>query len=89
MNEDQIYKTDCPVCHSHNDGHQSMSGDDSVPGDGDLSICVYCGTINMYTIKGRVVRLRSLTPEEAKEAMKSPELVRAVQFVRHLTLKGS
>jgi len=38
----------CPHCKAKLDGALGIQDEDSVPGPGDLSICLYCGTILEY-----------------------------------------
>lgn len=38
----------CPTCKNTLDGFTEVDDDSRKPKDGDISICVYCGSINKY-----------------------------------------
>lgn len=38
----------CPHCKQKLDAASGLQGDKDIPGPGDLSICLYCGTILEY-----------------------------------------
>lgn len=39
----------CPTCKNTLDGFAEVADEGAKPKDGDISICVYCGSINKYT----------------------------------------
>lgn len=38
----------CPTCNSINDAASSADNDDAIPQEGDISLCLYCGSINQF-----------------------------------------
>ena len=78
--------TTCPVCFSKNDGHSSVSDEeDSVPSDGDISMCIYCGTLSNYRAVGDSMKLEQVSDEELEELLKMPDIQRALAIGRALS----
>lgn len=75
--------TTCPECKSPNDGHSSVTNDDTQPEDGDLSICLYCGTPSLYVVTNGKTTVRGLTAKETAEIMDLPEVKKAYAAIRH------
>lgn len=57
----------CPNCGKVNDGHTSPTDPDATPGDGDISMCLYCGYLGIYVVTDSTLSLRSPTAEESIE----------------------
>lgn len=76
-------ETVCPTCGTPNDGHaQVTKGERAMPGDGDISMCAYCGTLSRYVIDGEKVSLSIIPIEEFEELMKEPDIQRAIAIGR-------
>lgn len=76
----------CPACGACNDRCTNASGKDK-PTSGDLTVCVYCGTVSVFT--GPRLTLRKITDAEF-EALDPEErrlLRRAQEVVKELDLK--
>lgn len=78
-------KTNCPVCLSPNDGHQAVDGTDDTPDDGDISMCVYCGTLSRYRMLGDKAKLELIPRDELVELMKDPDIQKALAVGRALS----
>lgn len=72
----------CPVCKSENDGHTDVSGADSTPSDGDISLCIYCGTISEYTNVETKPKLVEVTGEPLERLLEQPAVLKAVAIGR-------
>lgn len=67
---------ECPSCGNVLDGATEVHGSDaSPPGEGDLSICVYCSALSVFT--GIGLDKRKPTKDELRTAL-SDERVRLV-----------
>jgi hypothetical protein len=74
----------CTVCKKTLDGHTSVGEKDLIPKEGDISICVYCGTIYRYNAE---LTLHQLTDTELRILAKTEPSVyvkvkRAVVTIR-------
>src|SRR5262249_6346942 len=58
-----LHRPFCPDCRNRIDGATSVSLDETEPTvkPGDLAICCYCGSLNIYTAE---LRFRKATPSE-------------------------
>lgn len=75
----------CPECHSMNNGTMDVEGSQATPEDGDLSICVYCGTVSIFVITGKDSYMRPLTPREEKTILTDQR----VKMAQEIVLKAS
>ncbi len=74
----------CPECGIPNDGQYSPEHPEAVPSDGDLSVCLYCGHLAVFTGEGDTLGLRPMTEEEHEQAMNQAEVSQAVAFVKRM-----
>lgn len=57
---------DCPTCKTHLDG--ASSGESfNQPQQGDLSICIYCGSMLEFDGEGESLGFRELTKEDLEK----------------------
>jgi hypothetical protein len=63
-------RTDCPYCGNQNDRVTDPTGDD-VPKRGDVSVCIRCGGVGVFT---RTLRVRKPLAGEITQMMTDPEL---------------
>jgi hypothetical protein len=70
----------CPGCHVNNDGATSVELDGAVPADGDATVCVYCGTLAIFTRGAK--HLRRPTAAERTELLADPDVRTAMRAVR-------
>ena len=67
---DTVTEVPVSVCRSCGKKNDRASGDDGArPSAGDMSICVQCGEISIFT---ETLNLRAPTPEEAAEVARDP-----------------
>jgi hypothetical protein len=64
----------CPVCRAVVDGATAVDGSDAQPAAGDITVCVYCARVLVFTEDG----LRQPTMDELEDLAGNEELVRAV-----------
>lgn len=58
----------CPGCRKRLDGFTAVNNPAVVPGDGDLTICVYCRTPSAFVVDAAgEISMRLATPTEAVE----------------------
>lgn len=69
----------CRTCGSKVDDFTPVGDDDAVPEAGNVSVCLYCGTLSIYTGEG--LNLRMPTPEEMAEMAEDEDLQRTVKQV--------
>lgn len=67
----------CPSCAYETDIHELPDGHPATPGPGDLSICVRCAALAVFTPD---LTLRQPTRREAERAMRHEAVRLAVQF---------
>lgn len=70
----------CPTCGYQMDGHSAIGDEDATPDEGDVSVCIACGSIGVYvwmTALGGFI-LRKPTPDEHESFMRNPTLVAAM-----------
>ena len=64
----------CPVCHKLMDGFTDPTGR-KVPEDGDASLCVYCLSLNIFTINSLgLLVFRRPTPAELRQLMSQADV---------------
>lgn len=80
------HKLTCPACGSPNDGQTNPKEEESVPSDGDLSICLYCGHPAVFVADGDGLAYRELTDEEREEFERNEE-VQWLLAVREMVMK--
>ncbi len=69
--------TKCPACGRTNNRSSAVEGVDPTPPEpGDVSICIGCGSIGIYTAD---LGMRAPTMVEVSELMRMPQVVRAVR----------
>lgn len=79
--------TECWSCGAPTDAASSVDlDDDAQPGAGDVSVCMYCGAIAIFT--GHGVDKRQPTAKEHDEAMADPRVERAVGAILTAQLLG-
>jgi hypothetical protein len=71
----EVPGTFCRQCGKYLDRSMCPYDESLVPGDGDLSICISCGLISVYTETGL---LRAPTPDELTEALADPDVQRVL-----------
>lgn len=77
------WKAFCPECNSKNDGYTNVSGTESAPDDGDVSICAYCGTISWFRVSPTgTIKLERASEAETKMLMEDPYIRRALASLR-------
>ena len=73
----------CPACGYASDSATYLTpkhSDDPVPpADDDLSICLACASVNVFTFNGSALRLP--TADERSEFARNAEIQRAVQIL--------
>lgn len=67
----------CPGCGAPNTGHTKTTGPDDpgAPQPGDVSVCLYCATVGVYTAQG--------VEPAPQDIMDHPDVQVAVALVRH------
>ena len=74
----------CPECGIPNDGQYSPEHPEATPSDGDLSICLYCGHLAVFSGEGLALTLRVITDGERVQAMGQAEVTQAIAFVKKM-----
>lgn len=76
--------TRCPACDADHDAHTALDGPDGArPKAGDVSVCLYCAAVLVYTdlMLGRL-GLRQAAGEELDRLLEDRRLAAAVLAVR-------
>ena len=60
-------KPHCPSCNKCLDGTTGVNGENILPPDGAISICIYCLGINRFNVNGEEVTLTAYTKEMLEE----------------------
>ena len=78
----------CPCCNNLMDAHTVVSTDNKYqPSPGDVSICFYCGAINLYDEE---LNIKIMTEEEQRKYSKSdPDQWQFVLYAREELRKVS
>lgn len=71
----------CPGCGKGLDTASSTDGSDDRPVPGDISVCLYCGTLGEYTA-GNPLGIRILTTEERDEVLEGNASLKLVLAIR-------
>jgi hypothetical protein len=71
--EEQI--SACWDCGIELTGADGVGGTDHPPAPGDVSLCIYCEALSIFTGKG--LEMRKPTEEESREAEADPDIIRA------------
>ena len=74
----------CPHCGTVNDGHTAVDGSSACPQAGDVSICLYCSGVAIFTEHS----LRVLDDAEFNEVMADPEMQQAIQVIAQMRAEG-
>ena len=74
----------CPGCEIPNDGQFNPGDPTDVPTDGDLSICIYCGHLAVFTGQDDTIGLRPITDEERESALTDPTVVEIIRHVERM-----
>lgn len=61
---DKMPELQCPVCKTPHDGATCISDDQCAPNPGDLTVCIDCGALSIFTDDNK---RRPLTVEEVTE----------------------
>lgn len=69
----------CPQCSTKLDAHVATDGTADQPGPGAAVLCFYCDCINVVDETGQALRVPST--DELREAMRNPEMRKAVTIV--------
>jgi hypothetical protein len=72
----------CPECHTDNDAATSFEMDDAIPSDGDVTVCLYCGALAIFT--DETTLFRRPTAEERKELLANSDVVSAIRAVHDI-----
>jgi hypothetical protein len=67
---------ECLTCGEKINGAMEMQGTAAKPSPGDLSLCMYCGALAIFTSDG----IRKPTPEEAHELADREDVIEAQKF---------
>lgn len=62
----------CPFCSKHVPNHENLTDEFLQPEEGDLSVCIKCGSICVFD---EDLYLRKPTEEELAEAMANEEML--------------
>jgi len=65
-----LIESRCPLCNYKLTGATILSGDDDVPHEGDISVCLNCGQILTYQAD---LTVRKVTGQEVRELMDDPD----------------
>ena len=74
----------CPSCGAKVDGHTAVGHEDVDPDPGDVSICLYCSGISIYTPLG----LREVTDEEWHSIMAQEDVQKALAAIAAVRAQG-
>jgi hypothetical protein len=69
--DEMVPESTCPECGKKLDAATDPTDETNRPKPGDISVCVYCGSLFAFDFD---MRLRAVTPEEEMEIMDNPEL---------------
>lgn len=75
----------CPGCRAVVDAATAIDGSDAVPSAGDVTVCLYCARVLIFTIDG----LRFPTLPELEQLAENEDLVRAVAVVTMFSRRQS
>lgn len=75
----------CPHCGKLNDDQWSTTGRRSVPEPDDISLCIYCGKLGIFTEDD----IRKPTENEAKQLYEEPAVQRALALASSLPHRRS
>jgi hypothetical protein len=67
-----VSTTTCPRCAKQLDDASAADGSDDMPGPGDVSLCLYCGHLSVFT--GQGIERREVTNTERSELLAQPEV---------------
>lgn len=73
-----FFATTCPTCGYRMDAHSAVGTEDATPTDGNLSVCIACGSLAIYASVLGTLTLRQPTAEEREEALQDPTLLAAM-----------
>lgn len=79
-------KLSCPQCGAVVDAAMGTEGDP--PTDGDRSICLYCGTINIFHTTVYGLSLRVSTLEELDESLADPRVAKLIHGLKLMREQG-
>lgn len=77
-------KFTCPSCGAKVDGHSAIGHGEVDPDPGDVSICLYCSGLSIYTPYG----LRVTTDEEWRSIMAQDDVQKALAAIAAVRAKG-
>jgi hypothetical protein len=86
MSTDFEEKTPCPSCGYGFDVSSAIDGSGVAPTEGDVTICIQCAEIAVFTEEGRGLRVPTVT--ERAEALTNPEVIMAMFAVRMVRERG-
>lgn len=75
----------CLGCGILVDGHTQVDGKPICPKPGDISICLYCSQVTIFTVSG----LRWPTDEEHDEIMANPQTSKGIAAVVEMRRRGT
>lgn len=73
---------ECPYCHAHNECFTGMRKGLGAPGKGDVSICLGCSGVALFTGVG--IEVRKPTMEEKHVLFCDPSVQNGIRIVNHL-----
>lgn len=79
-------KDTCPSCHEEVEMSTSIDSD-AVPKPGDISLCAYCGSVNMFSDDMALIELPKVLFDTFDEETQNMILV-AQQVIRENVLKN-
>ena len=68
----------CPSCQADIPRSSGMDDSEAAPSTGDVSMCIYCGSLALYEVDGKRLRLRTPTMTETIELQADPDVQRAL-----------
>lgn len=79
----RLIESRCPQCNYKLDAASVAEGEDRLPCEGDVSVCLNCGQVMKYQAD---LTLRQITAHEIAEIMEAPEswavIEKAQMFIR-------
>ncbi len=73
----------CPGCAAVLDGATTAGAGQRLPEQGDISFCIYCGSVNEYQIaESGKYSLRAMSEEEVGKLSKSSDLLKVLEQFR-------
>jgi len=73
----------CLTCFNKLDDETDLEGNQAKPRPGDFAVCIYCGTVTMYTESG----MAEITNRDmAMIALTQPEVYKELQIARNVIL---